>query len=111
MGLLPIPAPRLTQGASRAGFWRAAALYVCAMCQVLIQAGRNCGCGCWFGCLGVYVDVDVLVVVWLQCFAIVVVVSVAVVVVVNNAAAKWSAIECISAGHTCFKGGQICANH
>ena len=27
MGLLPIPAPRLTQGASRAGFWRAAALY------------------------------------------------------------------------------------
>ena len=22
MGLLPIPAPRLTQGASRAGFWR-----------------------------------------------------------------------------------------
>ena len=24
MGLLPIPAPRLTQGASRAGFWRAA---------------------------------------------------------------------------------------
>ena len=26
MGLLPIPAPRLTQGASRAGFWRAAAL-------------------------------------------------------------------------------------
>ena len=28
MGLLPIPAPKLTQGASRAGFWRAAALYV-----------------------------------------------------------------------------------
>ena len=27
MGLLPIPAPKLTQGASRAGFWRAAALY------------------------------------------------------------------------------------
>ena len=27
MGLLPIPAPRLTQGASHAGFWRAAALY------------------------------------------------------------------------------------
>ena len=27
MGLLPIPTPRLTQGASRAGFWRAAALY------------------------------------------------------------------------------------
>ena len=27
MGLLPIPAPRLTQGASRAGVWRAAALY------------------------------------------------------------------------------------
>ena len=27
MGLLPIPAPRLTQGASRAGIWRAAALY------------------------------------------------------------------------------------
>ena len=27
MGLPPIPAPRLTQGASRAGFWRAAALY------------------------------------------------------------------------------------
>ena len=27
MGLLPILAPRLTQGASRAGFWRAAALY------------------------------------------------------------------------------------
>ena len=26
MGLLPIPAPKLTQGASRAGFWRAAAL-------------------------------------------------------------------------------------
>ena len=25
MGLLPIPAPKLTQGASRAGFWRAAA--------------------------------------------------------------------------------------
>ena len=24
MGLLPIPAPKLTQGASRAGFWRAA---------------------------------------------------------------------------------------
>ena len=22
MGLLPIPAPKLTQGASRAGFWR-----------------------------------------------------------------------------------------
>ena len=27
MGLLPIPAPKLTQGVSRAGFWRAAALY------------------------------------------------------------------------------------
>ena len=27
MGLPPIPAPKLTQGASRAGFWRAAALY------------------------------------------------------------------------------------
>ena len=27
MGLLPIPAPRLTQGASHAGIWRAAALY------------------------------------------------------------------------------------
>ena len=27
MGLLPIPAPRLTQGASRADIWRAAALY------------------------------------------------------------------------------------
>ena len=27
MGLLPVPAPRLTQGASRAGTWRAAALY------------------------------------------------------------------------------------
>ena len=27
MGLLPIPAPRLTQGASRTGFCRAAALY------------------------------------------------------------------------------------
>ena len=27
MGLLPIPAPKLTQGASRAGVWRAAALY------------------------------------------------------------------------------------
>ena len=27
MGLLPIPAPNITQGASRAGFWRAAALY------------------------------------------------------------------------------------
>ena len=27
MGLLPILAPRLTQGASRAGIWRAAALY------------------------------------------------------------------------------------
>ena len=27
MGLLPIPTPKLTQGASRAGFWRAAALY------------------------------------------------------------------------------------
>ena len=25
----PIPAPKLTQGASRAGFWRAAALYDC----------------------------------------------------------------------------------
>ena len=24
MGLLPIPAPKLTQGTSRAGFWRAA---------------------------------------------------------------------------------------
>ena len=27
MGLLPIPAPRLTQGAGRACIWRAAALY------------------------------------------------------------------------------------
>ena len=27
MGLPPSPAPKLTQGASRAGFWRAAALY------------------------------------------------------------------------------------
>ena len=26
MGLLPIPAPKLTQGASRAGFWRAESL-------------------------------------------------------------------------------------
>ena len=27
MGLLPIPSPRPTQGAGRAGNWRAAALY------------------------------------------------------------------------------------
>ena len=27
MGLLPIPDPKLTQGASCAGFWRPAALY------------------------------------------------------------------------------------
>ena len=47
MGLLPIPAPRLTQGASRAGFWRAAALYdktrPDGILHMLLPTGGGCG--------------------------------------------------------------------
>ena len=43
MGLLPIPAPRLTQGASRAGFWRAAALYDKRHNRPREREGKECG--------------------------------------------------------------------